>query len=519
MKGRLYLPLALVFCGAWALFSHRAELRHPELYYGDTGYYYVLRGYADGARLGKDHLMSYLRQNESGRVSMIPAALLPIERRLAARFGPRDILLWKSILLQFAVCALAALALRRRYGEDAAWALPLFALYFSMTDVFFGGLHRGFGAAALLLLYLALLTGSAWLWAAALGAYAAFYHASLPMAAAVWACWRWRGRILSSPARAAAYAALYAAALLTGAQLAKALFPGTVEGVLYAFSWKDLEAGGVGGFIRNYVINSPEFNHVYAWVTVALAAAALAGAQAGRKLLDAAELPLALGLLAAFTGLALFSPALASRQTVHALPLLLLLAFCGLLSGLRIKELGWAAAAALLAVFLVKESEIADLHRADPRVNSAIEAAAGQDDMLFAHPLRKELSLYTGRASYFWLEADSFICASGSARECGAAVERLHSALAAYYSESGPGLAAFIRSSGADHYLVDERYYSREFFTGEGGERRLRALSARYAAGAARPALLEAARAAGKEVAEGVYLAPAGRLLEAAERL
>lgn len=511
-----YLPLAVLLCSAWALFLHRDELRDRNVFYGDSSYYYVLYGYADASLLKKDFLMSYLRELEGKeKVSLVPRPLLPLERRMVRFAGPREILLWKAILGQMLICILTVFLLRLRYGAAAAWALPLFVLYFSTTDVFFGGLHREFGAAALLLLYFGMLRNSRALLAASLVAFAMFYWVSLPLALAVLAAWRWREKIFAGPAGVAVYAAGTAAISLSGIYLLQWLFPDYMAGALQALSWKDQGAGGFLGFVQAYLLNSFEHVGPYTWITCCLAACAAAGWWGGQRILGEEEKPLALAAGVIFISVALYSPSLASRQIVHVFPLLVLLAFVNLLYALRIRQLCWAAVAALLCAFLVAGGGEAGLHRVNPETNAAIEAATAEGDLVFAHPYEEALGLYTRRAVYAWVMTDSLVCANGPRAKCEEAAQRLDSALRVYYTGSREELADFIRSSGVDHFLVHERYYVPDLSVFPQTEERINLAAARYYSAAARHVLRETAMKHGAKIGEGVYLLPARKALEA----
>lgn len=513
------LLLSLLVSFLFALWTHRVELSDKYAVYNDAGIYYLLRAQADPGSMKNDLLASALGGgplSSASGVRLLSGFMLPVEKAAMKLMGLREMLLLKSILLQTLTCA-AAFALARALGFGGwAWGfLPLFMAYFSSTNVFFGGLHRAYAPLLCLALYYyaekGLIAGAL---AVSAGVYA-FYGASFPL----FCCVVMLLLVGSADAKRRRYGWILLTVFAAVPFVLRFLRPDIVNGLGVAFAWKG--SMNTHGFLwpEIYLFNANDHREVYRWLTWALAAASAAALffyrAAGRSIPRGDRIFLG-AIAVSFIWAWLIDPGFSSRQTVYSLPLLLALfpfryVIAAVPGKMRTAAL-WGMAALPLLALVSFENHSRTIARVSPAIMRTLSALP-EDSVVFSHPEAAPLlGFFTGRATYSNERWETALCGLTQNPLCEEARERQRKTFEIYYSTSPAAVAAFAASSGVTHFLVEEEFYSPDYF----GFR----LSGRYrfierSARSRRPgdpALLELVRKKGAELEPGVWLMETVRL-------
>lgn len=514
----MQLLLSLLLSFLFALWTHRVEIGDRYAMYDDAAIYYVLRAQTEPGSLGKDLLANSLgggAVSGAGGMRVLSGPLLPVERAAARAYGLREMLLAKAILLQTAAGTMAlALGLSLGFGGWAWGFWALFMAYFSSTDVFFGGLHRGYGPLLALALYYFAEKGSLAGALAVTAGFYAFYGASFPFSSCVVIL------MLVADAEAKYRRCGWALLLLfAAAPFAALLFkPEFVAGINSAFSWK--ADFNTAGFLSPeiYFFNMNEHSPVYRWLTWALFAAAGAAffqSRSAWRKFPAGDRLFAGAIALSFAWAYFLDPGLSSRQVVHSLPLFLaLFPFRRLISmapgQLRTAAL-WGMAALPLSASLFGETPSDHITQVSPVVMQAL-AALPTDSLLLVHPETAMLAgFFAGRSTYANDKWEGLLCGFSRGPLCGEVRERNRKVFEIYYAASPAGTAGFAAASGVTHFVVEERFYLPEYLGGLGHFRRLSGRSALAFAGGG-VALLDLAREKGVMLEPGAWLLETGRL-------
>ncbi|MCM2267014.1 MAG: hypothetical protein NDI60_04485 [Elusimicrobiales bacterium] len=518
MSKVLHLLLACAAFAAWALFLHRHELSARDAVYDDNGYYYVLHGAADPAALEGDLLMAAYRRGDGGAGFAWKWPMNPVlaraEAALLDKLPLRKVLVWKSVIFQVLAGIPVFLLGLAYFGAGGGYFFAaVFYAYFSSMDVFFGGLPRGAHVCLVGLAFYFLKARSL----PGLLAYAALtyflYVSALPLALAL------LGIFLFLHTAGRARAAVFAGAAVAVAGLFSYVFffhPETREMLRAAFAWKSTFNVGAGPAALRLLLGFNDHGGLYMIFTALLLL--------GTGLLyygeNSFEWPreariFGAAMTAAFLGAALVDVNLASRQLLHALPLLLAVLFCFNFyrrPSLRGKPAAALAAAALL-LFVLAEKRFLTLD-AEPKEHLYRLAALPADSLVFSHPHTARLiGLYAARSVYSHDQWEDLLCGFGYKEGCAEAARRFRSSIAAYYAADISGLRELAAAGKVTHILADIRLYDEEYLDRRVGNLRAAAASKQALAAAGRPAALKLlAQRAGERISEHYYLLEAGAL-------
>ena len=507
------IAAALFISVGWSLFIHREELADRHVVDDDVGgYYYVYYGLADETALPKDLLMQAVRDTGFGRLGGVwiaPRLVMPIEVRLAARFGLRQTLLWKSVALGALVALVAFLAAAAVHGPGPALGLLAVLLpVLSSTDALYGGMPRTFGLLITCLCWLSLVRGSAWGLAACVALSYALYAAMSPLALAFFAV-----LLLSRLDAGRRVAAALACAALCGAGVWALVhfLPDKIEGIRTIFSFKNALRTGELTLPETLFLNSNEHSPMYRVFSLLMLACALAAGwllRNRRDLLLAWESQYLLAMAAAFLACLPIDVNFASRQLIHALPLFLCVYPWRAAFSLRRRGDFFRLAAAVLVMFFALWPKISNLHRVDAGKVAAV-ASLPKDSLIFAHPERSsEISFFSGLAVYSQRDWQHLLCGFRYGDYCDKASQRAAESLGVFYGSSADRVRRFAASSGVTHFVVEERYYADKYFRSNDGNSEFAKASKMESAraGPGEAALLSLAKKLGRRVSPGVWI-------------
>lgn len=451
-----------------SVYLHRLEVFEKSYIYSDNFYHYVIYHWVNEELLKKDLLVTRIK---STFISFVfnPVMLLIYKLFLNFLETPKIISTTIGILVQLFFSFSLFKFLKKLFPEEKEILIFKFSLlgicFFSLTDVFFGDLRRNIAFLFFSMGFFNLYLNKRKLSFFYFLLYLFFYSVSFHLVVSI---------IIFFFLFDSHFLQRYKSEILILFLIFNFLLfyiPTPIkEKILLSFKWKDFCNNANLGFIETYIFNFNEYFEVYRFLfyfTVGTTGAFILGFKMKFNEMDLKTLKLMLFSLLSFILVSIiFSPSLASRQVIFAIPMTLLFLFLNKLYVLakRFTLLVDFFLVFFMFFFIINETSF-HYTKIDLELMEKIKEKTNSDDLLLVHPEDFFVPYFTKRNTYVIKDLES-LASVGGKYLVEEVIRRYEIATDIFYTSDLKVIRELIEREKINYILVSEKYYDYTYLNG-----------------------------------------------------
>ena len=472
------LLIVIIFSVIFVLYVHHKGLINPYFIYGDICSLYFIHGFADETALANDLYIQAVRDPQVFRSSIpLVKPLLPATIFLVNTFSLPLALTLKSIFYQI-ITVLVVFKIGKALIDDrAALILAIFFLIYSSTmDSFFGGAIRGLGFLVTCIIYYCLIKGFILATILLIPLTFILYPPILPMVvmASFFAVFSKTVQDKDSKYKFIITFVLTLLVILVINLYVNQRFIASMQSFML---WKEhMNRFPVNNdmvqFLFNYILNLPEHQKMYAYLTFGLIILNILFLFAKRYpyQLMQGEKKFILAAFLAFVVVFFIHRGIASRQLIFSLPLFLLIFFWKrlIIKFQKRKMIMVCIIAFLISIFVVFNKYAVELKDLNLYKNAfSYFSQLPKETLIAGHPsFSNFITFFTKRAVFFTALWQGAVFALPE-RYKKIFDERENELLEVLYTSKDTDVFNFIKKNKITHFFIMDHYYSKEYLTGD----------------------------------------------------